>query len=93
MDTQKEKAVYTLIAKNHKRTLFLLPLNETLTMKLIPNPYIFAFKLGRQALHPWVGGVDNAPHRNMVFTGNFKFPGIFLSFCNRKKQFLVRNRK
>lgn len=62
-------------------------------MKLIPNPYIFAFKLGRQALHPWVGGVDNAPHRNMVFTGNFKFPGIFLSFCNRKKQFLVRNRK
>lgn len=66
--------MYTLIAKNHKRTLFLLPLNETLTMKLIPNPYIFAFKLGSQALHPWVGGVDNAPHRNMVFTGNFKFP-------------------
>ena len=29
----------------------------------------------------------------LVFTGNFKFPGIFLSFCNRKKQFLVRNRK
>ena len=75
----KRKAVHTLIADNHKVTLLFLTFHQALAIKLIPNPYFFAFKLRSQTLHSRARRVHHAARRHMVCAGNHKITGVLLS--------------